>query len=535
MCGIAGIRSASIDRDYPRLVAAAMTRRLVHRGPDDFGIWTDPWRGVAFSHRRLAVVDRTPSGKQPMVSPSGRFAITCNGEIYNQRELLQQVPTADGARSSDTAVLLSCFDHWGLEETLQRVNGRFAFAAWDRWTGTLFLATDRLGEKPLYYASFGSDVVFASELKALTVHERFDGTLDSIAFDQYLKKGFVSAPRSIYKHISKLSPGSLAVCRRDGTLDSQQYWSAPVPRADHDVEVNSCEAVERLDSLLTDSVRLRMRSDVPVGVFFSGGTDSTAILARACQASSGRIIAFTIDFEESDHSEAAHARAIASYLECDHVEATLSRAEALAIIPELPAVFDEPFGDASSLMHCLLAPVARSHVSVALGGDGGGELFCGSLRYHWANRFWPLWNVGLEARLPMLDYRLVEWASSLPANVRLRSDVGKWVLKQLVSRDIPPPLLERPKQAFSLPVAAWMRGPLRAWAEELLAERNLQDYPSLDAPEVRRQWAEHVGRRRDWRQSLWPLLMFLSWERHMREARVIPSSARSRLAAVANG
>ena len=649
MCGIAGIRSASIDRDYPRLVTAAMTRRLVHRGPDDFGIWTDPWRGVAFGHRRLAVIDPTPSGKQPMVSPSGRFAITCNGEIYNYRELLQQLPPADGSRSSDTSVLLSCFDHWGLEDTLKRVNGRFAFAAWDRWTGTLFLATDRLGEKPLYHASFGSDVVFASELKALTVHERFDGSIDAVALDQYLKKGFVSAPRSIYKQISRLLPGSLAVCRRDGSLDSRQYWSAPVPRADHDVEVNSREAVERLDSLLTDSVRLRMRSDVPVGVFFSGGTDSTAILARARQASTGRITAFTIDFEESDHSEAAHARAVASHLECDHVEATLSRAEALAIIPELPAVFDEPFGDASSLMQCLLARVASSHVSVALAGDGGGELFCGSLRYHWANRFWPLWKdaplhvrraakgafiassaalsllpwlprrvsrlarrlerisdglsstdtealyqhltaqpdaarfllqaateaesrqpvpatrdellaqlmwldttdylpndilvkidratmaVGLEARLPMLDYRLVEWASSLPANVRLRGGVGKWVLKQLVSRDIPRALLDRPKQAFSLPVAAWMRGPLREWAEELLAERNLQDYPILDASEVRRQWMEHLGRRRDWRHSLWPLLMFLSWERHMREARVIPSSARSRLAAVANG
>ena len=649
MCGIAGIRSAAIDRDYPRLVVAAMTRRLVHRGPDDFGIWTDPWRGVAFGHRRIAVIDPARAGKQPMVSPSGRFALTCNGEIYNYRELLQQLPSTGVALSSDTSVLLAGFDQWGLDETLRRVNGSFALAAWDRWTGTLFLATDRLGEKPLYYASFGSDVVFASELKALTVHDRFDGSLDAMALDQYLKKGFVSAPRSIYKHISKLAPGSLAVCRRDGSLDIQQYWAPPAPRADHDVEVNSREAVEQLDTLLTDSVRLRMQSDAPLGVFFSGGIDSTAILARARQAGAGPITAFTIDFEESDHSEAAHARTIARYLDCDHVEATLSRAEALAIIPELPSVFDEPFGDASSIIQCLLARVARSRVSVALGCDGGGELFCGSLRYHWANRFWPLWKeapshvrraakgaftassaalsllpwlprrvsrlarrlerisdglssrdtealyqhltaqpdaarfllqaateaassqpvpasrdellaqlmwldtidylpndilvkidratmaVGLETRLPMLDYRLVEWASSLPANVRLRGGVGKWVLKQLVYRDVPRALLERPRQAFSLPVAAWMRGPLREWAEDLLAERNLQGYPILNAAEVRRQWTEHLGRRRDWRHSLWPLLMFLSWERHMREAAVIPSSARSRLAAVANG
>ena len=648
MCGIAGVRSASIDRDYPRLLAAAMTRRLAHRGPDDSGMWTDPWRGVAFGHRRLAVIDPTPAGKQPMVSPSGRFVITYNGEIYNYRELAQQLSSAPAHASSDTAVLLACFDEWGLEDTLNRVNGMFAFGLFDRWTGNLFLATDRLGEKPLYYAMFRHDLLFASELKALTVHEGFDGSIDAVALDQYLKKGFVSAPRSIYRHVSKLPPGSLAVCRRDGRPEIQRYWLPPVPRADHDVQVNPREAVERLDDLLGDSVRLRLRSDVPLGVFFSGGIDSTAILAQARRAASGPITAFTIDFDEADHSEAAHARAIANYLGCDHVSATLSSSDALAIIPELPAMYDEPFGDASSIGVCLLARVARRHVTVALGGDGGDELFCGYLRYQWANRFWPLWKdapsqlrraakgafsassaalslmpwlpsrvsrlatrlerisdclssrdtealyqhltaqpdaarfllqastevasrhtvptsrdellaqmmwldttdylpndilvkvdratmaVGLEARLPMLDYRLVEWASSLPANVRLRGGVGKWVLKQLLYRDIPRPLLDRPKQGFALPVATWLRGPLREWAEDLLADRNLQACPILDAVEVRRQWTDHLGRRRDWRHSLWPLLMFLAWERHMRETRVIPSSARSRLAAAAN-
>ena len=648
MSGIAGIRSASIDRDAPRLVAAAMTRRLRHRGPDDSGMWTDPWRGVALGHRRLAVIDPTPSGKQPMVSPSGRFVITCNGAIYNYRELVQQLPSSGVNASSDTAVLLACLDQWGIEQTLTRVNGMFAFGLFDRWTGTLLLATDRLGEKPLYYASLGADLVFASELKALTIHEAFDGSIDAIGFDQYLKKGFVSAPRSIYRQVSKLAPGSLAVCRRDGAPEIQQYWSPPAPRSDHDVDVNPREAVERLDDLLTDSVRLRLRSDVPLGVFFSGGIDSTAILARARRASGGSVTAFTIDFEESDHSEAAHACAIARYLECDHVEATVSRADALAIIPELPTLYDEPFGDASSIADCLLARVARSQVTVALGGNGGDELFCGSLRYQWANRFWPLWRdasphvrraakgafsassaalgllpwlpskvsrfarrlerisdglsskdtealyqhltaqpdaarfllqaateaasrqpapvsrdellaqlmwldtidylpngilvkidratmaAGLETRLPMLDHRLVEWASSLPANVRLRGGVGKWVLKQLLYRDIPRAIFDRPRQAFSLPVASWLRGPLREWAEDLLAEGNLQAYPVLDVVEVRRQWSEHLGRRRDWRHSLWPLLTFLSWERHMREARVISSSERSRLAAVAN-
>jgi asparagine synthase (glutamine-hydrolysing) len=585
-----------------------------------------------------------------MVSPSGRFVITCNGEIYNYTELLQQLPSAavNASSSSDTGVFLAGLDEWGLDDTLTRVNGSFAFALWDRWTGTLFLATDRLGEKPLYYGTFGADLVFASELKALTVHERFDGAIDAIALDECLKKGFVSAPRSIYRHISKLPAGSVAVCRRDASPEVRRYWSPPMPRADHDLDVNPREAVEQLDDLLTDSVRLRLRSGVPVGVFYSGGTDSTAILTRARRASTAPITAFTIDFEEADHTEAAHARAIANYLGCDHVEATFSRADALAIIPELPAMYDEPFGDASTIAQCLLARVARSHVTVALGGDGGGELFCGYLRYQWANRFWPLWKdapsqvrraakgafsassaalallpwlpprvsrlarrlerisdglssndtealyrhltaqpdaarfmleaaneaasrqpvptsrdellaqlmwldttdylpndllvkidratmaVGLEARLPMLDYRLVEWASSLPANVRLRGRVGKWVLKQLLYRDIPRPLIDRPKNAFSLPVAAWMRGPLREWAEDLLGERSLQTYPMLDAVEVRRQWAEHIGCRRDWRHSLWPLLMFLSWERYMRETRVISSSARTRLSAVAS-
>jgi asparagine synthase (glutamine-hydrolysing) len=645
MCGIAGIRSSSVDTDYPRVTAAAMTRRLAHRGPDASGIWVDIWHGVALGHRRLAVIDPTPAGQQPMVSSSGRFVITYNGEIYNYKELAQELPTGSILSSSDTAVLLACLDEWGLDQTLERVNGMFAFGLWDRWTGTLFLVTDRLGEKPLYFASVGSDVIFASELKALTVHDMFDGVIDAVALDQYLKKGFVPAPRSIFRQISKLEPGSVAVIRRGAAPQVRRYWSPAAPQANH-TPLNLHEAVETLDGLLKDSVRLRLRSDVPLGVFFSGGIDSTAVLAQARRASGGPITAFTIDFEEADHSEASHARALARYLDCDHVEATLSSNEALAIIPELPTIYDEPFGDSSSIAVCLLARVARSHVTVALGGDGGDELFCGYLRYHWANRFWPLWRdapahvrraaesalsasstalgmlpwmpsrvtrlatrlerisdclsstdtevlyqhltaqrdagrflpqaatenswlhpmptsrdellaqlmwldttdylpndilvkvdratmaVGLEARLPMLDHRLVEWAATLPANVRLRGGVGKRLLKHLLYRDIPRLLLDRPKQGFALPVAAWLRGPLRDWAEDLLSERSLQGQSFLDAIEVRRQWTDHMSGRRDWRHSLWPLLMFLSWERHMRATRVIPSAG-SDFAAVA--
>jgi asparagine synthase (glutamine-hydrolysing) len=633
MCGIAGIRTISGDRARLQDLIGGMTRRLAHRGPDGEEVWLDGPNGIALGHTRLAIIDLSAAGRQPRTSRCGRYVITYNGELYNYQELRHDLPAGQVSSSSDTEVLLECISVWGLDAALQRFNGMFAFGLWDRLTQTLSLVTDRIGEKPLYYATIGSDVVFASELKALEVHDAFVGELDEVALGLYLRKAFVPAPRSIYRNVFKLEPGSVAAYRRGSALNVRRYWSPPRP-ADrmgrHDPET----AVEQLEELLSDSVRLRLRADVPLGVFFSGGIDSTAVLARARRVSTGRVTAFTVGFEESSANEAPHAKRLAQHLDCEYVEATLTSRDALSIIPDLASIYDEPFGDASSVATCLLARVARQHVTVALSGDGADELFGGYRRYRWAQQLWPflgrtptaarlgtslmlnglasatrslssvhpglprfstrlgrvsqclasgdtaalyerltaqsdgaallssptarseapskpaasrdemlrqlMWldttdylpndilvkvdratmAVALEARLPFLDHRLVEWASSLPVDLKLRRHVGKWVVKQMLYREIPRQLLDRPKQGFALPVALWLRGALRDWAEDLLRPERLREQPLLNAVTVRRQWSEHQAGVRDWRHSLWPLLMFLAWERRVRQDRI---------------
>ena len=588
MCGIAGVRTVSSDRARLQDLVGGMTQRLAHRGPDGEGIWLDEPNGIALGHTRLAIIDLSAAGRQPMMSRCGRYVVTYNGELYNYQELRRDLPAGQVSSSSDTEVLLECISVWGIDAALRRFNGMFAFGLWDRLTHTLSLVTDRIGEKPLYYATIGSDVMFASELKAIEIHEAFAGKLDEGALGLYLKKGFVPAPRSIYKNVFKLEPGSIASYHRQSAPDIRRYWSPPRP-AGHVVRQDAESAVEQLE--LNDSVRLRLRADVPLGVFFSGGIDSTAVLARARSVSTGRVTAFTVGFEESTANEAPHARRLAEHLDCEYVEATLTSRDALSIIPDLASIYDEPFGDASSVAACLLARVARQHVTVALSGDGGDELFGGYRRYRWAQQMWPflgltpkaarsgalrtlsglakvtrslasvhpdlprfstrldrvaqclasndtatlyerltaqtdgaaflsspsidaeaprlaaagrdemleqlMWldvadylpndilvkvdratmAVALEARLPFLDHRLAEWASSLHVDLKLRGRVGKWVVKQMLYRHIPRHLLDRPKQGFALPVAAWLRGPLRDWAEDLLRPERLREQP----------------------------------------------------------
>lgn len=402
MCGIAGILGYGTE-DF-QLALGAMADSLKHRGPDAAGIWFDINAGIGLAHRRLSILDLSPQGAQPMVSASGRFVLSYNGEIYNHHELRTKL---DASRSitwrghSDTEVLLEAIEHWGVRASLELSNGMFALAVWDRLERKLTLARDRLGEKPLYIGWVGGKLVFASELKALRRLAGWRHDIDRRALAQLLRFGYVPAPLSIHPGIFKLPSASLITFTADDATDSislemftarcTRYWSLAEVAASgtaNPFDGNSTEAVDALQVLLADAVRLRMEADVPVGAMLSGGIDSSLVAALMQQSSSRPVSTFTIGFREDDFDEAPHARSIASYLGTDHTEFHLESDYALKVIPQLPEVYDEPFADPSQIPTMLVSAIARQHVTVALSGDGGDELFFGYGRYADALRVW---------------------------------------------------------------------------------------------------------------------------------------------------
>ncbi|MCX6591241.1 MAG: asparagine synthase (glutamine-hydrolyzing) [Acidobacteria bacterium] len=533
MCGIAGIwRWGGAEADWLTAQVSRMARTLVHRGPDGGGIWVNATAGVALGHRRLKVIDLTEAGHQPMVSASGRYVITFNGEIYNFAELRRALRNYPYRSMSDTEVMLASFERWGVEGSIPALDGMFAFAVWDRRDQNLTLARDRLGEKPLYYRQEGRTCWFGSELKALPA-----GDIDDQAQAEFLERGYIGAPRTIYQGTYKLQA---AHWLRLGEKP-RRYWELPLqPKFSGSREA----AAEQLDALLKEAVRSRQVADVPVGAFLSGGVDSSSIVAMAPGTRT-----FTIGFEEASHDESAAARAVAQVLGTQHTELLVTAREAMAVIPDLPSIYDEPFADSSQIPSVLVSRLARAQVTVALAGDGGDELFAGYPRYHQIEALasvpWLLrqvasplvsrWakgekaellasamsarNLGslyagvmggesegqgrdafdwmarhdlrhyfcddllvkldrasmeasLEVRLPFLEPRLVAFALSLPGSIKSE----KRVLRDVLAKYVPRQLFERPKQGFSVPLAQWLCGPLLEWAEELVpgATRGLQ-------------------------------------------------------------
>jgi asparagine synthase (glutamine-hydrolysing) len=371
---------------------------LAHRGPDDAGVWIDPEAGVALGHRRLSIVDLSPAGRQPMISESGRYIIVFNGEIYNFQQLraeLESVPRSDRLHfsgHSDTEVMLACFEHWGLEKSLQRFNGMYAFALWDRRQRWLHLVRDRLGEKPLYYAQIGNAFLFGSELKALRAYPVVFPEVDRDVLALFLRHSYIPSPYSIYKGVWKLPPAGILTVRVNGQVSEPRitsYWSARQVAEQGgctSLAVSGREAVEQLDALLADAVRMRMVADVPLGAFLSGGIDSSTVVALMQSHASEPVKTFTIGFHETGYNEAHHAKAVAQHLGTDHTELYLTPREAMAIIPRLPALYDEPFADSSQVPTFLVSALARRHVTVSLSGDGGDELFGGYPRYVWGER-----------------------------------------------------------------------------------------------------------------------------------------------------
>jgi asparagine synthase (glutamine-hydrolysing) len=392
MCGFAGsFGTGKCDENSLH----RMVSTLYHRGPDDHGIWVDKYSGIGLAHARLAILDLSPAGHQPMSSASGRYVIVFNGEIYNhlklRAELEQTNQVLNWRGHSDTETLLACFYAWGIEVTLRKSVGMFAFALWDNKTLTLSLARDRLGEKPLYYGWQGDIFLFGSELKALKAHPAFSAEIDRDALAALMFLSYIPAPQSIYRGIYKLLPGTLLSVRagEHSMSKPKQYWSLlnvarqglKEPFTGSDVE-----AMQGLEDKLSESVALQQISDVPIGAFLSGGIDSSTIVALMQAHSTRPIKTFTIGFDEFHYNEAENAKLVARHLGTDHTELYVTPEHALAVIPHLPMLFDEPFGDSSQIPTFLVSQLARNSVTVSLSGDAGDELFGGYSRYTLARR-----------------------------------------------------------------------------------------------------------------------------------------------------
>jgi asparagine synthase (glutamine-hydrolysing) len=641
MCGIVGLLTSAAMRDEElRSAINRMSECIRYRGPDDSGAWSAPEAGVALGFRRLAIIDLSPAGHQPMASASGRFTVVFNGEVFNFVELRAELESS-GIRfrgHSDTEVILAAFERWGVVDAVKRFVGMFAMGVWDAHHRELHLVRDRLGIKPLYYFHGDGIVTFASELKALIAGPRIDRTLDHVASGAFLRYLYVPAPRSIFRHVKKLLPGHILTIRdvRRSAPEPAPYWSLNevYERARRDpVSGSDEEVVLELDALINESVRLRMRSDVPMGALLSGGVDSSTVVALMQRNAVSPTRTFSIAFPGTEHDEARHAAAVARVLGTNHTELQVGGAEALEVVPSLAEMFDEPLADPSQIPTYLVSRLARREVTVALTGDGGDELFGGYERYiqgervirrftrvpavvrqiaaagivrpgsTWWDRAYravapvmdrarrhrlagqkmrklgallthdtefgmyrsllsvgwqesfgadvsedptlieaflkryeaaPLLDrmmltdqatylpddllakvdrasmaVSLEARVPLLDHRIVEYSWRLGAQHKIRNGRGKWALRQVLYRYVDPSLVDRPKVGFSVPIGDWLRGPLRQWGLHYLdlATRVLP-VPSAVANVA---WKGVQAGDDSNALRVWAMLMFASW------------------------
>jgi asparagine synthase (glutamine-hydrolysing) len=644
VCGIAGFWQPGgvTPGDALEACALGMAKAIAHRGPDRQAAWADPAAGIAFGHARLSVIDLSDAANQPLHAVGGRYTIVYNGEIYNFTALAEELRARGYTFRSagDTEVIPAAIDAWGLEDGVRRLNGIFAFALWDARERRLHLARDHLGVKPLYYGVADGQLVFGSTPKALFAHPRFRPRIDPASLAAYMRHAYVPEPRSMLDGVAKLSPGSIVSF--DGRLDAtaRRYWNlVECARRGlrEPLDLSEEDAADELDRLARDAVAAQLVSDVPLGAFLSGGIDSSLVAALMQAGAPGSVRTFTIGFEDARFDESAQERDVARHLGTRHTEMVCTTGEARAIVPDLPVYFDEPFADSSQIPTLLLARLTRQHVTVALSGDGGDELFAGYDRYFWMHRLrrlqrrlpvagaramlaatravprerlFPIierllpsprrWIVradaayhlarmlgnasdfaylycttpmsvanlrdtpllgneqeppgvlddaelrhafpdvidwmqlvdqktymvedilhkvdrasmscGLEARVPLLDRRLVEFAWRVPQRMRLDARRGKRLMRRVLARYLPPALIDRPKRGFSVPLGEWLRGDLREWAESLLGRDVVERDGLLDARGVRQTWTNFVSGGADHTlTTIWSLLMFLAW------------------------
>ena len=438
MCGFAGFLSfAPNQQEAGEVIVARMAQELMHRGPDDSGVWADEQAGIAFGHRRLSIVDLSPAGHQPMVSASGHYVFVFNGEIYNHlylRKLLAAESAAPHWRGhSDTETLLAGFDAWGIQATVTKAIGMFAFALWDKRTRTLTLGRDRVGEKPLYYGWQGETFLFGSELKALRKHPAFKAEVDRNALSLFMRHNCIPSPYSIYQGISKLQPGSiLTVSLHSRELRVVPYWSGKqIIEAGIAAPFRGSagEAVAALEDLLTHAINMQMLADVPLGAFLSGGVDSSAIVALMQAQSTSRVRTFSIGFQDDLYNEATYAKRVANHLGTDHTEWYVSAKDALEVIPLLPLLYDEPFADSSQIPSYLVSCMARQHVTVSLSGDAGDELFGGYNRYVITSRLWSRLSC-LPFEIRAMLAKLITRVSPQQWNTLAKALLSQWSKKK---------------------------------------------------------------------------------------------------------
>ncbi len=624
MCGISGLVYTDPRHPVDRELLRRMTTTLAHRGPDADGFfWGD---GAALGHRRLSIIDLS-TGDQPIYNEDASRVVVFNGEIYNFHEVRADLEQRGHrfATASDTEAIVHAWEEYG-DACLSRLRGMFAIALWDLRRRRLLLARDRVGKKPLYYAHDGEHLLFASELKALLGDPSLKRAVSLEALDDYLTYGAVPAPRTVYQGVHQLPPAHYLVWE-DGRIRTEEYWDVqyrPAPAR------SEADWLAQFDSIFSESVRLRMIADVPLGAFLSGGVDSSAVVGAMAAASSRPVVTTTISFADGAFDEAPHARTVAHALGTDHTELRVEP-KAAEILPTLAWHLDEPFADSSALPSYYVARAARQRVTVALSGDGGDEIFAG---YEWryglnltegrARRaipgplrrgilgplaaIWPkadrlprplrwkffLRNLSLEpeqayfhdmslftpadkaallepdfrrslggydpfptfrrhfdrvrgldplnrllyvdlktwlpndilvkmdrmamansleVRSPLLDHTVIEFAAGLPPDLKYRRGTSKYLLKRLAERRIPASAIHRPKMGFSIPLAAWLRGELKATAEDLLLSERALGRRYFRPDQVRAMWSRHQTGRRNHSHHLWALMMLELWQR----------------------
>lgn len=620
MCGITGFWDPHKKFSISEQIAEAMASNIQSRGPDSHGVWIEQEHGVALAHRRLSIVDLSPAGYQPMESPSGRYVMIYNGEVFNAAELVTSLCSIHFKGHSDTEVMLAAFDAWGIETSVKLFIGMFAFAVWDRQTQILTLVRDRVGIKPLYFGYMNNVWLFGSQPKSLMPHPAWKSSLNIEAAKEFFTFGYVPETTCIFENLQKVKPGTLVQLKPNGEYLTTDYWNLAneiTQAKNHATNKTDKQWIDTTHNLLKDVVKRRCQADVPLGAFLSGGIDSSLVVSLMQSQSAERIKTFSIGFDIPNYNEAPFAKKIAEHLKTDHHEFYVSAQQAQEIIPSLAHMYDEPFADVSQIPTYLVSKLARNYVTVSLSGDGGDELFAGYNRYTWGSKLWKIKNysppfirhlapyllhiplsfwktleklpgcpkhlldkvekgiklfqaenlqkcyqllvsyweiqnnynfpdhplltnsienfqfwdtltylpgdiltkvdrasmeVSLEARVPLLDHRLVTLAWQLPHHLKLRHGKGKWILREILKSYVPTELFERPKMGFGVPIDTWLQKDLKIWAEEILFSSPLEEF-GISKQAIEIIWRKHQSGSYNYQYKLWVILMFQQWRK----------------------